>query len=187
MHQIEPFYLWRDYYKASEDRNSPVYQKEYSELYFSNKIYNFLIHPQWDSFGSETLYYKQLYVDYDAHFCVIEFIGEWNDLLDNDIMFLKTEVINPLIDCGIDNFILIMENVLNFHANESDYYEEWNDEIEGSIFFINALDHVLEEMNSAGINHYSFMDSAYNDIDWRIQKPYNLLDFIENKLRQYES
>lgn len=186
MHQIEPFYLWRDYYKASEDRLSPLFRKEYSELYFSNKIYNFLIHPQWDSFGSETLYYKQLYVDYDANFCVIEFIGEWNDLLHNDIMFLKTEVINPLIEAGIEHFILIMENVLNFHSSESDYYEEWNDEIEGNIYFINALNHVLEEMKSAGIQYYSLLDSVFNDIDWRVQKPFNLLDFIQEKLNQDE-
>jgi hypothetical protein len=31
--------------------------------------------------GSETLYLKILYADYEAGYVVIEFIGEWNDAI----------------------------------------------------------------------------------------------------------
>lgn len=55
MHEIEPYYQWRDDYISAEDERSPFYNTEYSELYFDKQIYNFLLHPQWDEFGSSTL------------------------------------------------------------------------------------------------------------------------------------
>ena len=41
MHDIEPFYKWRDDYISSEDERSPFYGKEYSEFEFTDTIYNF--------------------------------------------------------------------------------------------------------------------------------------------------
>ena len=182
MHQIEPYYLWRDYYTAESDPNSITYGKEYNELHFTDKIYNYLIHPQWDSIGSETLFYKLLFADYDEAFCVIEFIGEWNDCINNDIMYLKNELIDPLIDAGISNFILIVENVLNFHAMDTDYYEAWLEDIEGEIFFVNALPQVIDELNQNYMANYIHYDGPLNDLNWRIQKPDDLLQIISSKL-----
>ena len=54
-----------------------------------------------------TLYLKILYADYERSFAVIEFIGEWNDALYNDIMFVKREVIESMVGNGINKFILI--------------------------------------------------------------------------------
>jgi hypothetical protein len=54
MHELEPFYNWRHLYIAAEDEDSPFYEAEYSEFTFSNTIYNYYIHPQWDNMGSET-------------------------------------------------------------------------------------------------------------------------------------
>ena len=52
--------------------------------------------------------------------------GEWNDTLHNDIMFFKRNVIDHLIGQGIRKFILLGENLLNFHGSRDDeYYEEW--------------------------------------------------------------
>lgn len=68
MHEIEPFYRWRDDYVAEEDPLSPFFGTEYSEFEFDKQVYNFLLHPQWDSFGSNTLYLKVLYVDYEKGF-----------------------------------------------------------------------------------------------------------------------
>ena len=65
MHTIEPHYSWRELYTAEEDKNSPFYGREYSEFEFSHSIYNYVIHPQWDFFGSQTLYLKILYADYE--------------------------------------------------------------------------------------------------------------------------
>ena len=41
MHSIEPFYNWRAYYIASEDKRSPFYGRNYSEFEFTNSIYNY--------------------------------------------------------------------------------------------------------------------------------------------------
>jgi hypothetical protein len=118
MHEIEPYYNWRDYYIAAEDEQSPFYGTIYSEFDFDKQIYNFLLHPQWDEFGSLTLYLKILFVDYEKQYCIIELIGEWNDAIYNDIMLLKREIIDVLISQGIKYFILIEE----FQQQNIDYY-----------------------------------------------------------------
>src|SRR3954463_4455746 len=146
VHTIEPFYNWQHLYIAAEDPESPFYGREYSEFQYSNTIYNYYIHPQWDDIGSETLYIKILFVDYEEKYAVIEFIGEWNDAINNDIMLLKRDIIENMMSFGINKFILIGENVLNFHASDDCYYEEWFQEVEdGWIAAINFLDHVRTE------------------------------------------
>lgn len=172
MHAVEPFYRWRSLYIASEDENSPFYGRTYSEFSFENSIYNFLIHPQWDSIGSTTLFAKALFVDYHEEFCIIELIGEWNDTIENDVMTLKRDFIDFLIRDGISKFIMIGENVLNFHASDDCYYEEWFEDIEdGWIAFINFHDHVLQEMKSIGIDYFVATDGELNEIEWRKYLP----------------
>ena len=92
MHTIEPYFNWRHYYTAETDKHSPFYKRQYSEFHFTNAIYDFYIHPQWDDFGSDTLYMKILNVDYERGYAIIELIGEWNDAISNDIMFIKREI-----------------------------------------------------------------------------------------------
>ena len=111
MHDLEPFYNWRHRYSAEEDERSPFFGTEHSEFEFTNAVYDHAIHPQWDAFGSETLYLKVLFTDYDAGVTIIELIGEWNDLLGNDVMFLKRDLIEPMMSHGIDKFILIGEPI----------------------------------------------------------------------------
>ncbi len=61
------------------------------------------IHPQWDDFGSPTLYLKVLYTDYASWvIAIIELLGEWNDCINNDIMYLKREVVDVLVENGIN-------------------------------------------------------------------------------------
>lgn len=172
MHFVEPFYNWRGYYIADEDPSSPFYGREYSEFAFSNTIYNFYIHPQWDEFGSPTLFLKVLYADYDERYAIIELIGEWNDAIENDIMLLKRDVIDVLIESGINAFILIGENVLNFHHSDDCYYEEWFDDVEdGWIAMVNFHDHVIREFEHVGIDHYFVMCGELEEIEWRTYQP----------------
>lgn len=179
MHLIEPFYRWRGDYIASEDVQSPFYRRTYSEFEFSNKIYNYVIHPQWDSFGSSTLYLKVLYVDYLQNTAIIECIGEWNDAIENDIMILKSNVINPLINEGVKCFILIFENVLNFHYSDDCYYEEWFDDIEdGWIAAVNMLDHVSKEFQRIHIDQYMAMGGPLDDLEWRTFKPQHFIEKV---------
>lgn len=179
MHQIEPHYLWRDYYISSEDSQSPFFGREYSEFVFSNTIYNFVLHPQWDEFGSKTLYLKILYTDYDERYCIIELIGEWNDALYNDIMLFKREVIDILIENGIKYFILIGENVLNFHYSDDCYYEEWFDEIEeGWIAGVNFHEHVEQEFKYIHLDYYIAFGGQLGEQEWRQMTPENFFKGI---------
>ncbi len=182
MHNIEPYYNWRDRYIAEEDERSPFYGRQYNEFQFTTKIYNYFIHPQWDDIGSPTLYIKLIYTDYDEEFAILELIGEWNDCVNNDIMFLKREIIDKLINQGVYKFILIGENVLNFHSSESDYYEEWFEDIieeGGWITALNFREHIVEEMQRIDIQQYIHLGNRFNSINWRTLKPQVLASTIE--------
>lgn len=180
MHDIEPFYSWRNLYIASEDKRSPFYGREYSEFEFQHAIYNYLIHPQWDEMGSATLFIKILYADYNEGYCIIEMIGEWNDCLYNDIMFLKRNIIEPLIENRINKFILIGENVLNFHSSDDCYYQEWFEELEdGWIVALNFRDFVIREFENANIDYYIAFGKHFNDVNWRKLLPMDLFGVID--------
>ena len=183
MHDIEPYFQWRDVYIAAEDQRSPFYGRDYDEFYFTNTIYNYYIHPQWDEFGSSTLYAKILYTDYELHYTIIELIGEWNDCIYSDIMTLRREITDLLQEEGISKFILIAENVLNYHAgDENCYYEEWRDEVtdeEGWIAIVNSLDHVSDEMHTYGLQEYVHILTGSA---WRGNKPRYLLKWVEAQL-----
>ncbi|MGC9471446.1 MAG: hypothetical protein ACP5D1_07870 [Bacteroidales bacterium] len=180
MHTIEPHFAWRKYYIASEDALSPFYGREYSEFGFTHAVYDHLIHPQWDAFGSDTLYLKILYVNYEVGCAILELIGEWNDTLYNDIMYLKRDVIEVLMENGVDKFILIGENVMNFHYSDDSYYEEWMDELEeGWIVAMGFLDHVAREFRHCGLDRFLQMDPHFDSLPWRTLPPlvlYRLVD-----------
>lgn len=181
MHQIEPFYNWKNLYDAATDELSPFYGREYSEFEFTNTIYNYVIHPQWDEIGSETLFIKIIYTDYIIGFTIIEMLGEWNDAINNDIMFLKRDIADVFIGDGIDKFILIGENVLNFHFSDDSYYEEWFDEVDdGWVCMVNFREHVLSEFKKNNIDYYMLMGGDFDLINWRTLNPHQFFSIIDN-------
>ncbi|WP_256012746.1 hypothetical protein [Desertivirga xinjiangensis] len=183
MHDIEPYYRWRDDYIAAEDDRSPFFQTEYSEFEFDKMIYNYYIHPQWDYFGSQTLYMKILFVDYDKQYSIIEFLGEWNDTLYNDIMLLKREIIELMMHEGINKFILIGENILNFHSSDDSYYEEWFQDVEdGWIAGVNFREHVIDEFKRNNIDYYINFGGSLDEMQWRNLKPIQFFKRIEEQL-----
>jgi hypothetical protein len=173
------------YYVASEDPQSPFYEREYSEFEYSNTIYNFYIHPQWDFIGSPTLFIKILFVEYEKGYAIIEMIGEWNDAIENDIMSLKRDIIEPIMAEGINKFVLIGENVLNFHYSDDSYYEEWFDEVEeGWIALINFHDHVIREFERINIDHYFVMGGELEDIEWRTYLPFQFFKKVDSLVQR---
>ena len=184
MHFIEPYFNWRHLYIASEDSLSPFYDREYSEFEFTDRIYNFLIHPQWDNIGSKTLFTKILFIDYEEQYAILEFIGEWNDCIENDIMFLKRDVIDKMIKQGIYNYILIGENVLNFHTSDDCYYEEWYEECmdqNGWTIVLNMPEQTQYDFKKLKLNRYLELMELDN---WRIYKPYHLFKKIDGELNK---
>ena len=182
MHELEPFFNWRHLYIAEEDELSPFYGREYSEFEFSNTVYNYYIHPQWDEFGSRTLYLKVLFVDYDLNFAIIEMIGEWNDAVENDIMQLKRSLIDLMIAKHINKFIVITENVLNFHSSDADYYEEWYEEIKdegGWIAAVNMPSQTAYDFEKSHIDRYIKLFEFPN---WRTYQPIDFFQMVDNKM-----
>lgn len=182
MHDIEPFWNWRHKYVAEEDERSPFFGEEHSEFHFTNAVYDHLIHPQWDGMGSSTLYLKLLFADYEEGGAIIELIGEWNDLLHNDVMILKRNIIEHLMAQGISKFVLIGENVLNFHSSDEEYYSEWYEEVSdagGWIALLNLRPHVLQDLQSANIDQYFLLGGQLNAMEWRTWEPEALLEKVE--------
>ncbi len=182
MHDIEPFYNWDYIYNSTKDERSPYYAAEHSEFTFTNTIYNYYVHPQWDSFGSENLYLKVLFVDYEDAFCIIEMIGEWNDAIENDSHILKRNIIDALLEEGIYKYIFITENVLNYHNGPDDYYEEWWQDIvdnDGFIVWLNLPEQSQYDFKHGKVRNYVVLQEFY---EWRTLKPEHLLKQVENNL-----
>ncbi|MBC7949547.1 MAG: hypothetical protein H7Y42_16795 [Chitinophagaceae bacterium] len=183
MHNLEPFYNWRHIYVSEEDQNSPFFGRVYSEFEFTHTVYNYYIHPQWDDFGSRTLYLKVLLADYEEKYAVIELMGEWNDAVENDIMELKREVLEKFMYEGINKFILIAENVLNFHSSDSEYYEELYEETtdeDGWVVCINMPEQTQYDFKKARLNRYVELVELDN---WRTYKPFHLFKKIDGEQR----
>ncbi len=181
MQELEPFHRWRDLYVAEEDPKSPFYGREYSQFEYTNTIYNYVIHPQWDDIGSRTLFIKILYADYKKHFVIIELIGEWNDAIENDIMTLRRDITDVLFAEGITKFILIAENVLNFHSSDREYYEEWFDNVadeDGWIICLNMPEATQQEFRKMKLNYYIELKDLP---DWRKYTPENLFKLLNDE------
>lgn len=182
MHELEPYYNWLHIYVSEEDGRSPFYGAEHSEFEYTDTIYNYYIHPQWDYFGSRTMYMKILMADYEEGYAIIEMIGEWNDAVENDIMTMKRNVLEAFMDQGIHKIILIAESVLNFHSSDKEYYEELYEELSDSAGWIVCL-------NMPQQTQYDFRRAKLNQFielmeieTWRVYKPYHLFKKIDGEL-----
>lgn len=182
MQDIEPFYNWRHIYTAEDDKLSPFYGRTYSEFEYSQTLYNYFVHPQWDEFGSRTMYMKLLFIDYEQHYAVIELLGEWNDAIENDIMTLRREITDHLFARGIYKYIFIAENVLNFHSSDDCYYEEWREQLEddhGWVVILDMPEQSKYDFKKARLTNYvELMELP----QWRTLKPDIIFQLIDNAM-----
>lgn len=180
MHDIEPHFNWRKYYTAETDAKSPFYRKKYDNTY-TNDIYGYYIDPQWDNIGSETLYCKLLYCNYTKRCCIIELFGELNDALHNDSMYLKRNLIDPLLKRGINQFVLLTDNLLQFHGGATDYYEEWFEDIEdGWITAVNVRHFIADELAKYRLDSYINFGGTLEIENWRTLKPDQFYELINS-------
>ncbi len=123
---------------------------------------------------------KILFVDYEANFAIIELIGEWNDAIENDIMTLRRDVTDIMYKDGITKFILIAENVLNFHSSDDSYYEEWYQQVEddgGWIVVLDMPEQSQYDFKKARLTNYvGLMDFP----QWRSLKPEVVFQQVDN-------
>ena len=87
-----------------------------------------------------------------------------------------------MIRDGITKYILIAENVLNFHSSDDSYYEEWFEEVTdegGWIICINMPEQTQYDFKRARLNHYI---ELMNLPQWRTIKPDLLFAQLDNIL-----
>ncbi len=100
-------------------------------------------------------------------------------------MSLKRNVIEVLINEGINKFILIGENVLNFHGSDDSYYEEWFEEVEdGWIAAVSFPEFVQEELRKYHIDHYINMGGTLQVDKWRTLHPLNFYDLVNGLIQR---
>ena len=185
MHDIEPYDHWLMHYDASKDARSPFYGKKYNYDTYSEAIYNYYIDPAWDFMGSETLYIKILYTSYELGFTIVEFLGEWNDAINNDIMYFKRNIVDHFNGHGINKYILIGENVFNFHGSDDCYYEEWFEEMEeGWIAALSFRDFILQEWKKYRLDYYINYGGPLEIDNWRTFQPVDLYKRIDAQIRK---
>ncbi|MGB4845051.1 MAG: hypothetical protein WBP16_11340, partial [Ferruginibacter sp.] len=72
---------------------------------------------------------------------------------------------------GINKFILIAENVLNFHSSDDSYYEEWREQVEDTGGWIAVVDMPAQsqyDFRQARLTNYiTLIDFP----QWRTLKP----------------
>ena len=126
-----------------------------------------------------------MYADYDLGFVVIEFIGEWNDTLYNDIMTLKRDFVELLMQEGINKFILIGENIFNFHGSDDLYYEEWFEEVdEGWIAAVNFPNFIRQEFIKYHIDMYVNMGGTLQIDQWRTLHPLRFYELVDKLIQR---
>jgi hypothetical protein len=94
-------------------------------------------------------------------------------------MHFKRNIVDHFNDLGIDKYILIGENILNFHGSDDSYYEEWFQNMEeGWICGINFRDFVIEEMSQYNIDSYLIFGGELDEFNWRTMTPRQLFEKI---------
>lgn len=185
MFDVEPFYGWHHLYISEEDENSPFYGMVYNAFEFDRYIYTFPAHPLWDTIDSESLLIKVLFVDYSGGYAIIELIGEWNDLFENDFKLFTENCLLAFTAAGIDKFILICENVFNIYLENDEYYNAFQDEIpDGWIALIRARDAVLEEITRYGLSGVFYWTKELDLMSWRKMKPDDIFEKINVSMRK---
>ena len=83
---------------------------------------------------------------------------------------------------GIHKFILISENVLNFHSDGKDYYEELHEELSeenGWVVCLNMPEQTQYDFKQAKLNYYIELLELGN---WRTYKPFHLYRKIDDEI-----
>jgi len=97
-------------------------------------------------------------------------------------MELKREVIDIFEREGIYKFVLIADNVLNFHSGIKEYYQEWYEEVTDEnrwIVMIDMPEATQHDFRNAKLNQYV---ELYDLPNWRTYKPFHLFKKIDNEL-----
>jgi hypothetical protein len=100
-------------------------------------------------------------------------------------MTLKRNILEILDQEGINKFILIGENILNFHGSDDSYYEEWFEDVEeGWIAAVSFPDFIQEEFRKYHIDHYINMGGTLQIENWRTMPPVVFYELVAGLIQR---
>ena len=79
-------------------------------------------------------------------------------------------------------FVLIGENVLNFHGDDDAYYEEWAEDLEdGWLIGMGFREHICLDWDQQGLQRYMHYGESWTDPAWRTRHPLQLYWMITTR------
>ena len=97
-------------------------------------------------------------------------------------MTLRREITDNLYKAGITKFILVAENVLNFHSSDDSYYEEWKEQLQddnGWVVIVDMPEQSKYDFKKARLTNYiELMELP----QWRTLKPEFVFQLIDNEM-----
>jgi hypothetical protein len=98
-------------------------------------------------------------------------------------MHLKRNVIDEMLSQGINRYILLGENVLNFHGSDDCYYEEWFEDVEdGWIAAVNFREFIYEEWKKYNIDSYINYGGSLQIENWRTMNPKTFYENVRESI-----
>src|SRR5687767_7685974 len=95
-------------------------------------------------------------------------------------MTLKRNIIEVLNSHGINQYILIGENILNFHGSDDCYYEEWFEDVEdGWIVAVNFREFVEAEWKKFHLDYYINFGGTLEIDNWRTLTPNRFYETVK--------
>ena len=86
-----------------------------------------------------------------------------------------------LIDKQINQFIIIAENILNFHGSDDEYYAEWFEEVEdGWIAVVGSREHVEQEWKKYHLDYYLNFGGTLHLDNWRTLQPQPFYELVKS-------
>jgi hypothetical protein len=90
-----------------------------------------------------------------------------------------------LLQKGVNKFILIGENIMNFHGSDDSYYEEWFEEVEdGWIAAVSFPVFIQDEFKKYQIDRYINMGGTLQVERWRTLQPLHFYEGINNLIQR---
>ena len=100
-------------------------------------------------------------------------------------MTLKRDLLELLVHEGIHKFILIGENIFNFHGSDDLYYEEWFDDVEeGWIAAVNFPEFIQQEVKKYRIDQYINMGGTLQIDQWRTLHPLRFFELVDKLIQR---
>jgi hypothetical protein len=100
-------------------------------------------------------------------------------------MLLKRNILEILLREGINKFILIGENILNFHGSDDSYYEEWFEDVEdGWIAAVSFPEFIQEEFRKYHLDQYINMGGTLQIPQWRTLQPLHFYQLVSGYIQR---